>query len=171
MIFQLERPWTECVVKTKIGKRFFKAKVDTGASITVIGGLLAEYMGIDLSKVATCPCVVYFGVTGHRGYAFRVPIKSIPMGTLTLPVKYIHIPFEIDVENKTCKFVTPDKFLIGMDVLIDYNMRISYENTLGNEDINNATLELTSHKLTPHQSAAKHYKFQDILNTVGKFEK
>ncbi|MDR2599667.1 MAG: hypothetical protein LBC73_05270 [Oscillospiraceae bacterium] len=37
MLFKLEKPWEEWLIKTKVGKQTFSAKIDTGAYITLIG--------------------------------------------------------------------------------------------------------------------------------------
>ena len=52
MLFKLERPWTEWIISTKIKKKTFEAKIDTGAFVTLIG---KDIIHIDDSLVEEVP--------------------------------------------------------------------------------------------------------------------
>jgi predicted aspartyl protease len=73
MRFELVFPWTDWTIKTVVGGRSIDAKIDSGASLTLVGWDNAKALGINTAFTGKQPCVRYSGVSGKSdGYARAV---------------------------------------------------------------------------------------------------
>ena len=145
MIFKLKRPWTEWIITTKVGKRIFNAKIDTGAFITLIGFDIAIELGISIDFIKKQKCIRYIGVVDeNKGYAFKVPCSSLPLGNMNIPVSEIYIPFAF-INASKYRFISEDRFLIGTDVLNNYNQKIVFNNKTDDNKVDTVYLELQPH--------------------------
>ena len=145
MLFEIESPWIEWIVKTKIGKQTFDAKFDTGAFITLIGVDVASQLGLTVDFIKRHKCVRYSGVVEEsKGYAFKVPCASLPLGNTTIPISEIYIPFTF-IDRTKYRFISEDRFLIGTDILNNYNIDVVFNNETGSNVVNSVCLELLPH--------------------------
>jgi len=166
MQFELVAPWTEWNIETDIGELALYAKIDTGAFTTLIGLNIALKIGLSVDFIKKQKCVKFIvAVEGSKGYAFKVPCSSIPLGNTTIPSKEVCVPFTF-IDNRNYSFVTKDRFLIGTNVLNDYNM-----NTVFNKDSSGSFVKTVHLKLTPHncmvlQPQSQEYTLIQLANTI-----
>ena len=147
MTFRIVKPWFEWLVETKIGSELTEAKIDTGSSLTVLGIKMVELLGINKVDIVKQNYIEYKGITDAAGQAFKVPISSIPLGKMTIPVKYVYVPFEFCENGTKYRFVTASKYLIGTDVLNLYNIMANFNKGYISNDIRSFVLSLTPHNL------------------------
>jgi hypothetical protein len=105
------------------------------------------------------------------GYAFKVPLASLPLGNTELPCSYVYIPFEYvrNAKEKKLKykFITSDKYLIGTDILNDYNMSVQFCESSHSNRVESVSLELTKHAFAlPPISTRKEYTFYGLAAMV-----
>ena len=188
MKFELIHPWDEWKIVTDFGKRTTHAKLDTGSPMTLIGVNYAEQLGITRDFIAKQTCVSFRGVSGKlEGYAFQVPCTLLPLGDEKLPVSFVYVPYEYAVENiekdgkvveKKIKyrFVTTDKYLIGTDVIDNYNVQVAFKCALRGKTVTSAQLELTPHGLRLPKRTIRTYSLSklapqvDEITTLFNFE-
>jgi len=135
------------LVETNVGNKFVDAKIDTGSSLTLIGKKMLELLGTDKINIANQNYIEYKGVTGAGGQAFKVPINSIPLGKMTIPISHVYVPFEFCENGTKYRFVTTSKYLIGTDVLNLYNITSNFNKGYISNDIRSFVLSLTPHNL------------------------
>jgi len=58
MLFELENPWIEWRIITRIGTQTFYAKLDTGAFISLIGIDVAIELGLTVDFIKKQRCVL-----------------------------------------------------------------------------------------------------------------
>jgi hypothetical protein len=176
MRFELMHPWTAWKIKTVVGENMFDAKVDSGASLTLVGIDNARELGVDLSFTSKQPCVRYSGVSEKAdGYAFRVPCGSIPLGGERLRCDFIHIPFEYAVDKAGRKlkyrFVTPNKYLVGTDVLNNYSVSVRFKGSLFGDSVKSVKLKLKEHGLSlPMPPVGKGYTFSQLAPKLDEVD-
>jgi hypothetical protein len=94
MRFDLMHPWAAWKIKTVVGRKTVGAKIDSGASLTLVGIDNARALGVDLSFTGKQPCVRFSGVSEKSdGYAFKVPCGPLPLGNERLRSEFIYITF------------------------------------------------------------------------------
>jgi hypothetical protein len=167
MRFDLVFPLVEWKIRTTVGGHLLYAKIDTGASLTLVGIDNAKILGINMTFTSKQPCVRYFGVGSKSdGYAFKVACDSLPIGSTTLPCSFVYVPFEYVVGAKDKKlryrFITKYKYLIGTDILNEYDMSVQFTKaTIGNS-VKSVQLELTKHGFSLSKSTRKDYSFYQL---------
>jgi hypothetical protein len=117
-------------------------------------------LDVDLKFTSDHPCVNFSGVNGKAdGYAFKVPCALLPLGKVKLPCKFIYIPFEYAVDKSEkklkYKYITPDKYLVGTDILNDYDICVRFEKAKHGNNVKSVQLELTEHGLALPSKSAK----------------
>jgi len=148
--FDLEYPWTEWKIKTEVGKNTFNAKLDTGSSLTLIGAYNARLLGLDMSFSYGHPCINYSGVSGKADcFAFKVACKSLPVGGMRLPCEFVYIPFDYVIADGkvSYKFITPNKYLVGTNILNHYKMSVSFVKDTNANAVKAVKVELVKHGL------------------------
>jgi hypothetical protein len=166
MQFELVAPWTEWNIETDIGDLAFYAKIDTGAFTTLIGLNIALKIGLTADFIKKQKCVRFIGaVEGSKGYAFKVPCSSLPLGNSTIPTKEICVPFAF-VDNKRYRFVSEDRFLIGTNILNDYNMNVIFNSDSSGSSIKTAYLVLAPHKYIVPQNRRQEYTLSQLAKTI-----
>jgi hypothetical protein len=176
MRFDLMHPWTAWKIKTVVGRKTVDAKIDSGASLTLVGIDNARELGVDLSFTGNQPCVRFSGVSEKSdGYAFKVPCGSIPLGNERLRCGFIHIPFEyaVDKAGKKLKyrFVTPNKYLVGTDVLNSYNVSVRFKKAIFGDNVKSVRLKLKKHGLSfPPKPARKEYTFSQLAPKLDEVD-
>jgi hypothetical protein len=175
MEFKLVAPWVEWRVRTIIARRAVLAKVDTGAAFTLLGVANAELLGLTVEFIRKQPCVRFRGIVGTMiGYAFKVPCSYVPLGSENLPTSYIYVPYtyvkeERDVVNPSSlkfKFISEGAYLLGTDILNNYNMRINFNKKIHNTDVMSVQFELIEHGLSIAKSDIKAYTFQTLAPKI-----
>ena len=175
MQFDLFSPWDAWRVKTQRGKHTIIAKIDTGASLTLVGIKHAKVLGLDVSFNINQPCVNYSGVSGKAdGYAFKVSCDSLPLGNEQLICPFVYVPFEYVVDehgkNDKIRFITADKYLIGTDILNHYNMDVSFIKKISNK-ISEVKLTLTAHGLSYDPAIMKKdLTFRKLFPQINELE-
>ena len=168
MLFNLENPWVEWKIITKIGRQIFYAKLDTGAFITLIGVGIAIDLGLSTDFIKNQKCVRYIGVVEEsKGYAFKVPCNSLPLGNMEIPIKEIYVPFTF-IDKTKFRFISEDRFLVGTDILNNYNINIFFNGKSMNNTVNSVHLELLPHNLTLPKRRSPDYTLSQLANTVGE---
>jgi len=168
MDFVLENPWCEWMVLTPIGKKIFSTKVDSGAMVTFVGITIALAMGIDKALIKKQKCVKIQGVTGARGYAFKVPCNFIKIEHKTVAIKYIYVPFEFIEGKRTYRFVNKTKYLIGTDVLRNYNLSVMFSGERGSGNVNNSVLNLQAHGLSLPPLRDTEYSLSQLVPQIDE---
>jgi hypothetical protein len=176
MQFELIPPWIEWKIKTIVGRKTVDAKIDSGASLTLVGIDNAIALGIDLSFTGKQPCVRYSGVSEKLdGYAFKVPYGPLPLGGERLRSEFIYIPFEyaVDKAGKKLKyrFVTPNKYLVGTDILNNYNVSVRFKRAMFSDNVKSVRLKLKKHGLPfPPMPARKEYTFSQLAPKLDEVD-
>jgi len=187
MRFEIKSPWTQWLVDTRIKGRLWTAKVDGGSALTLIGVNIAALLGITEDYVISCSHVEYFDVsnaTKHR--AFRVPLGNIelPFGRKSFCISNIFIPFrvltheEISRLDKTTRsnnkqkveFILRDKFLVGTDLLRQFQLHLTFEQELANGGKTTQWLELNEHKLPIPRISFREYSFKYHLQVIDEIK-
>ena len=168
MLFELKRPWIEWMITTKIGKQTYDAKLDTGAFITLIGIDVAVELGLTVDFIKKQKCVRYIGVVEEsKGFAFKVPCTSLPLGNKIIPISEIYVPFTFIDKNKY-RFISEDRFLIGTDILNNYNLNIIFNNVTRYNAVNSVCLELRSHGYKLPKRRSPSYTLNQMAKTVNE---
>jgi len=168
MLFELEKPWIEWIITTKLGKKIFDAKIDTGAYISLIGVDIAIELGLPIDFIKKQKCVRYIGVVEEsKGYAFKVPCDSLPLGNMEIPIKEIYVPFAF-IDKTKYIFISEDRFLVGTDILNNYNLSVKFDNHSGNKAVSSVYLELLPHMLALPKRHSPDYTLNQMVKTVGE---
>ena len=168
MLFELKNPWIEWKIITKVGKRTFDAKIDTGAFVSLIGVDIAVELGLSIDFIKKQRCIRYVGVVEEsKGYAFKVPCTSLPLGSTSIPVSEIYIPFTF-IEKTRYRFISEDRFLIGTDILNNYNLNVVFSNNQVSKDVDSVRLELLPHGLNLPKKRSLDYTLGQMVKTVDE---
>jgi len=168
MLFELENPWIEWIIITEIGEQTYYAKLDTGAYITLIGVDIAVKLGFTVDFIKKQKCVRYIGVVEEsKGYAFKVPCASIPLGNTTIPISEIYVPFTF-IDKTKYRFISEDRFLVGTDILNNYNLRVAFNDEPACKTADSAHLELLPHGLKLPKRHSPDYTLGQMAKTVGE---
>jgi hypothetical protein len=176
MLFDLMRPWSEWIVWTPFNKRMLYPKLDTGATLTLIGIDNARTIGLNTIVTTDQPCVRFSGVSGKAdGCAFQIPCKSLPFGNTKLPCSFVYVPFEYIVDKKENKlrfrYITHDKFLVGTDILNNYDISVIFNKSLFGNNVESAQLELKTHDLRlPSPKLGKGFTFTSLAPRFEEIE-
>jgi hypothetical protein len=108
------------------------------------------------------------------GRSIDAKIDSGASLTMKLPCSFVYIPFEYAVDTKAKKlkyrFITPYKYLIGTDILNEYDMLVQFNKaTIGN-NVESVSLELKKHGFSLSTSARKEYAFYQLAPKVEEIE-
>ena len=174
MQFELAFPWNEWHIRTSVGKHSLRAKIDTGSSLTLIGINYAEEFGLTKDFILQQTCVSFRGVSGAvEGHAFKVPWTLLPIGSHDLSISFIYVPFVTSIKTieskaeRSIKFITPTKYLIGTDVLNNYQMRTSF-NKDKNGKLEAVQFELLQHDCELPASTAKEYTLAQLYAKIDE---
>ena len=168
MLFKLKRPWIEWIIKTEIGNQIFDAKIDTGAFITLIGVDVAVELGLTIDLIKRNKCVRYSGVVEEsKGYAFKVPCTSLPLGNMIVPITEIYVPFAF-IDKEKYRFISEDRFLIGTDILNNYNFSIIFDKKPDGYTVDSVSLELLPHSFKLQTRPSPTYTLGQMANTVDE---
>jgi len=180
MTFELIHPWDEWKIVTGIGKRTAHAKLDSGSPMTLIGINYVEQFGITRNFIAKQACVSFRGVSGKlEGYAFQVPCTLFPLGDSKLPISFVYVPYDYVIEDTEkdgkviekkvkYRFVTTDKYLIGTDVMDNYNMQIIFNGSSMSKTVTSALLKLTPHGLLLPKRTIRTYALSTLAPQVDE---
>jgi len=166
--FKLQEPWTEWLIPTIIGRIVWYSKLDTGSSVTLIGKKVADQFGLSTDFIISQPCIKFLGVFDKtQGYAFKVPCGFLPLGDNKLPISKIFVPFEFTHEESTYRFTTTDKYLIGTDVLNNYNCTIIFTGGLTGKVVKSTVLKLDPHGLLIPDVHQKEYTIEQLAKEAS----
>ena len=168
MEFAIKNPWHEWIVLTPIGKKIFSTKVDSGAMVTFVGITIALAMGIDKALIKKQKCVKIQGVKGVGGYAFKVPCNFIKIEHKTISIKYIYVPFEFVEGKRTYRFVNKTKYLIGTDVLRNYNLSVIFKGEPGSSNVIKSVLNLQAHGLSLPPLRDTEYSLSQLIPQIDE---
>jgi len=168
MLFELVYPWIEWNIETDLGELTWYAKVDTGAFTTLIGLNIALKLGLSVELIKKQKCVRFIGaVEGSKGYAFKVPCSSLPLGDTVIPTTEICVPFMF-VDKTRYRFVSEDRFLIGTNILNGYNMNVLFSNEPIGNTVTSAHLELIPHNHIIPQNRSQEYTLSQLAKTIDE---
>jgi len=168
MLFEVESPWIEWIIKTEIGNQIFDAKMDTGAFITLIGVDVATELGLNIDFIKRQKCVRYSGVVEEsKGYAFKVPCSSLPLGDMTIPISEVYVPFTF-IDKTKYRFISEDRFLIGTDILNNYNINVVFSNKSAGKSVGSLCLELLPHSLSLPKRRSPDYTLGQMVKTINE---
>jgi len=170
MLFELKFPWVEWIIPTNINNQLFNAKIDSGAFITLVGIDIAVELGLTSDFIKKQRCIKYVGVVEElKGYAFKVPCSSLPLGNEAIPVSEIYVPFTF-VDKIKYRFVSTDRFLIGTDILNKYNLNVNFNNNATNKEITTAFFEMQPHSLKLPKRRSSDYTLNQLAKTIGEVQ-
>ena len=113
-------------------------------------------------------CVRYIGaVEESKGYAFKVPCASLPLGNSEIPISEIYVPFTF-IDKTKYRFISEDRFLIGTDILNNYNLNIIFKNVTGDKTVRSVCLELLPHGLKLPKRRSPDYTLSQMAKTVNE---
>jgi hypothetical protein len=133
---------------------------------------LAVELGISVDYIKKQKCVRFIGaVESIKGYAFKVPCSSLPIGDTTVPVSAIYVPFEFLDDKTKYRFVSKGRFLVGTDILNNYNMSVTFNNELSGLAVISVYLEMTPHHFKLPQSPSQLYTLGQLAKIVDELKK
>ena len=171
MLFELKYPWIDWSIRTEIGKLAWDAKIDTGAFISLIGVNIAVKLGLSVDFIKNQNCVRYIGaVESSKGYAFKVPCASLPLGDASIPIAEIYIPFTFTEDRTRYRFVSTDRFLIGTDILNNYNLNVVFTDDTTSSSAKSAYLELMPHNIKLPKRRTQDYSLANMSRIVDEIQ-
>jgi hypothetical protein len=155
--FKLMDDLSVWAVDTKIFKLSYAAKIDSGSFATLIGVDVMLSLRVARGTIANSKCVPYEESSQDADrYAFKVALPNgrLPIGEQFIGLRYALVPFKFSDDRKKYSFVTTQKFLIGMDVLRQFNIEVS------SKQYKNKFVRIM--KLTPHNLDLPEISYNEV---------